>query len=1064
MFPIAREIERRPAIRARRSLELEALEDRTLLDAGFLDPTFGTGGRVLTDFTGSLDNPALAVVRQPDGKLLALGYASNGVTADLALARYNADGSLDAGFGAGGRARTDFGLPWPWQPFLAEPPVGFQLQADDRIAVAAVGRAAGGSSGPSLALARFTAAGALDTSFGSGGKVVRAITPQEIVGRGVVFQPDGKILVASHLAGNPQGPTVFRFLADGVPDTGFGTGGSVTTPLGGNAFLDAAALMPQADGKILHVHVGSVGGLTPINHILIRHNADGSLDTGFGTGGTMIANVGPDLGSTDLGVTLQPDGRIVVVGALGQDFVVVRYTVAGAFDASFGMNGRVTTDFFSGTEVARAVTVQADGRIVVAGRRGPGTQPSVASSFALARYGINGVLDGNFGAGGKVLTSFGSPEHGLINCEANSVVVESDGRVVAAGAAGSVRNFALARYGANGTLDNAFGNHGRVATDFAGSLVDAARAIAIQADGKLVVAGTSSFGRTTHFALVRYLASGALDPTFGTGGRVTTSFDGRSRANAVVVQPDGKIVAAGTTGAAVAVARYNADGSLDGAFSTGGKVTFTFPPGAGFGAGGEAHGLALQADGKLVLVGSCFSIVLARLNANGTLDNSFGSEGRVGACEPFGRNLVVSARVAVRADGKLVVATAVSGTRSGINLTRYNADGSLDASFNNQSAGLGIDLGQNGPGLRIQPDGKILVASSLPTANVFQFLSGVGFGLARFNADGSADTGFGTGGKVALDFAGRDSAADVLVQANGQILVVGWSSALDSDDSNAGLTVTRLFPNGKLNTSFGVAGAVRVAAPSPSSSAAQAALTPDGKLVVVGAALGGATGSDFFAARFDLADTYTTANQRYVGQLYLNLLGRSPDAGGFSAFVGLLDQGAVTRDQLARIVTGSAEYATVLVQGLYRTLLGREADPGGLTAFAGFLGASGSVAQVKAAILGSVEYFENRTDRTNEGLVRALYRDVLGRDAESAGLQIFTQQLAGGTARVQVATQIAGSRESLERVTQGWYRQYLRRGAEPTGLAAFVGFLQAGGSERLAAATFFSSAEFVGGL
>src|SRR5262245_62926541 len=107
MFPTAQGIRRPRTVRARRPLALEALEDRSLLDAGFLDPTFGTGGKVFTDFTGSLDNPALAVVRQPDGKLLALGYAANGATgfdgtADLALARYNADGSLDGSFGTGG--------------------------------------------------------------------------------------------------------------------------------------------------------------------------------------------------------------------------------------------------------------------------------------------------------------------------------------------------------------------------------------------------------------------------------------------------------------------------------------------------------------------------------------------------------------------------------------------------------------------------------------------------------------------------------------------------------------------------------------------------------------------------------------------------------------------------------------------------------------------------------------------------------------------------------------------------------------------------------------------------
>src|SRR5262249_19470563 len=152
-----------------------------------------------------------------------------------------------------------------------------------------------------------------------------------------------------------------------------------------------------------------------------------------------------------------------------------------------------------------------------------------------------------------------------------------------------------------------------------------------------------------------------------------------------------------------------------------------------------------------------------------------------------------------------------------------------------------------------------------------------------------------------------------------------------------------------------------------------------------------------------------------------------------------------------------------VVRGLYAALLGREADPGGLEAFAGFLAGGGAVAQVKAALLGSAEYFQ-KSGGTNDGFVTALYRDVLGRDADPGGPQAVLAQLAGGAARGAVALTVVASRESVERIMQGWYRQYLRRAADPGGLAAFAGFLQAGGREETAVGTFLNSAEFAAGL
>src|SRR6185312_12779398 len=176
---------------------------------------------------------------------------------------------------------------------------------------------------------------------------------------------------------------------------------------------------------------------------------------------------------------------------------------------------------------------------------------------------------------------------------------------------------------AAGDLDGAFGTGGTVTTDFAGN-GDEARAVAVQPDGKIVAAG-GALGATVDFALVRYRPDGTLDATFGTGGKVTTDFGSAEQAFAVAVQPDGKIVVAGGGATGFELARYNADGSLDGTFGAGGKVTTRFGLGLPF---TRAHAIVLQPDGKIVVAGTATSATapdfgLARYNPNGSLDASF---------------------------------------------------------------------------------------------------------------------------------------------------------------------------------------------------------------------------------------------------------------------------------------------------------------------------------------------------------------------------------------------------------------------------------------------------------
>jgi uncharacterized delta-60 repeat protein len=375
-------------------------------------------------------------------------------------------------------------------------------------------------------------------------------------------------------------------------DRGFGGGGTVTTDFAGGPDV-ARALVVQ--GRKLVAAGGAFNSETSDDFGLARYNANGALDRSFGTGGkvttNIIGSISPDAANA---LIQQTDGKLVAAGiTLGPigsfDFALARYSADGALDPSFGTGGTVSTDIGGRPDNARALTQQADGKLVAAGAADTDT----GSDFALARYNSDGTLDPSFGTGGTVTTDIASN----IN-EANALVRQADGKLVAAGfAVGPAGSFdvALVRYSPDGTLDQSFGTGGMVTTDIAGG-DDFARALAVQADGKLVAAGVARTQTgTSVVALARYSPDGTLDPSFGIGGTVTTGLD---LAEALVVQADGKLVAAGVAGQDFGLARYNPDGTLDASFGTGGTVTTDF---AGDSDGAQA--LAVQADGKLVAAG-----------------------------------------------------------------------------------------------------------------------------------------------------------------------------------------------------------------------------------------------------------------------------------------------------------------------------------------------------------------------------------------------------------------------------------------------------------------------------
>jgi uncharacterized delta-60 repeat protein/uncharacterized repeat protein (TIGR01451 family) len=455
-----------------------ALPAAAVAAPGTLDPSFGTGGEVTTDFGGS--DSAEAVAIQSDGKIVAVGGTFSFPSGDFALARYNADGSLDPSFGSGGKVTTDFG--------------GFDaasaavIQPDGRIV------AAGRSGSGDFALARYNTDGSLDTTFGNGGKLTTDFGGFDAA-FGVALQADGKIVAAGQ--GGPGGGfALARYNTDGSLDPSFGSGGEVTTHFT-SGFEVVIAVAIQLDGKIVVTGQTFAGGFQQF--ALARYNTDGSLDTSFASGGIVATNFGFD-SAFGGALAIQPDGKIVAAGRAGTDFLLARYNGDGSLDATFGSGGIVTTDF-GGTvfDAAFGVALQSNGKIVAAGGTFNGfVGPS--ADFALARYNPDGSLDASFGSGGQVTTDFGGFD------VARSVALQADGKIVAAGGTfngfvGPSADFALARYNPDGSLDASFGSGGKVTTDFGG--FDVARSVALQADGKIVAAGTGGAG--SDFALARYL-------------------------------------------------------------------------------------------------------------------------------------------------------------------------------------------------------------------------------------------------------------------------------------------------------------------------------------------------------------------------------------------------------------------------------------------------------------------------------------------------------------------------------------------------------------------------------
>ena len=352
-------------------------------------------------------------------------------------------------------------------------------------------------------------------------------------------------------SGDPAG--IYFDMSSGFGEDSFSSYGKLTTDFGGGS--GGSSVVMQADGKIVVAGTSYASdNISGDDFALARYNTDGSLDTTFSGDGKVITDFGGDDGGNS--VVMQADGKILVVGSTyngsSSDIALARYNTDGTLDTNFSDDGKATTNFGSG----HCVVMQGDGKILVAGSESNDS----GNDFALARYNSDGSLDTTFSGDGKVTTDFGEgDDHGY------SVVMQPDGKIIVAGFDFNYSgDFVLARYNADGTLDTTFSDDGKVVTDFGGD--DYGFSVVMQPDGKIIVAGLRSFD----FAVARYNSDGTLDTTFSGDGKVTTDFGGYDGGYSVVIQADGKIVVAGSSGfsnfissADFALARFNSDGSLD---------------------------------------------------------------------------------------------------------------------------------------------------------------------------------------------------------------------------------------------------------------------------------------------------------------------------------------------------------------------------------------------------------------------------------------------------------------------------------------------------------------------
>ena len=725
---------------------------------GSLDQTFGYGGKVITNISVWEDAKQLAAIRD-DGKIFVVGYIT--ASSQLAVARYNSNGFIDSAFGNAGILTKDFGT-------TSVQCKSILIQNDGKIVVG--GYFSAGINGFGFALIRFDSLGNLDSNFGSGGTSFSNFDGSITA---LAFQSDGKIVASGQIFGNPDYGVV-RYKTNGTVDSSFGSNGVASTD-----FLNSftATSIKVRNGKILVAGTSFNG--SDNDFALARFNSNGSKDLNFGSNGRVLTDFG---NSNDNGnsMVIQKDGKIVVAGfslfSTTSDYTIARYDSNGTLlDNSFGTNG-MTKAGFDNAE-GKSVALQPDGNggenIIMTGDT---YLTATGEDLATVKFTSNGNLDNSFGADGKVTTDLGNAAD-----IANGAVLQDDGKILLAGytSGPSYTNVAIARYNTDGSLDTSFDNDGKVVSNL--GVRTSANSIALLPGNKIVVVGNYRTSETnSDFLISEYDQNGSPDATFQNKGSLTLDISGAKDdfANSVAVQSNGKILVAGSTtgngGSDFALVRLNTDGSLDMSFNSTGIVTADFGNSDDMGSS-----VIIQSDGKIVVAGSSsnglnFDFAMVRYNSDGSIDNNFGSQGKIKIdiqnSEDFEGSEVL------QSDGKIILVgySSIMGGSYNLTMVRFNTNGTIDNSFGTNGkviTNLGTSYGYSNSAV-LQPDGKIDV--------LWNSYNGrdVDFAIVRYNSNGILDQTFGTNGIAVIDFGrSNDVGSSILLQSDGKIVAAGYTGS-----------------------------------------------------------------------------------------------------------------------------------------------------------------------------------------------------------------------------------------------------------------------------------------------
>lgn len=723
---------------------------------GLTDSSYGVNG---LSAPISVSDPR--AVKQPDGKIIIGGHTvskninyspdqprderKTAYNEDFALGRFNVDGSIDKTFGNKGLQKTDFntyydainsiillpdgkilvsGFTALYDPTLDD--LGLYTHLYDRVAVA-----------------RYTNIGLPDLAFGKNGKLITTIRTNDDNSNLLGLQSDGKFIVA---ASDTTGLSIARFTGNGVNDNSF----LFTKKLvrADKSYFSLRSMAIQTNDKIV------LGGLwdntaSQKDFVIVRFAASGGLDNTFGNAGIQTTDFrGYDDFNTSL--VIQNDGKIVAGGfasnGASYGFATSRYNTNGTPDIAYSADGKQLTYHGSNDLRTAAVSLQPDQKIIMAGF--DGTQYFQTTNTLIVRYTAEGNLDKTYNKTGGQIYVFKYGETVF-----TSGISQPDGKFISAGYTwnGTDHDFLVVRYNIDGSLDKTFSGDGIQITNVnASSNINIA--VALQKDGKIVISGSSKNNVNLDFALVRYNNDGTLDNTFSGDGILISDFGGNEYPRALAIQADGKIVIAGSIDSRLAVARYNADGSIDAGFGDGGKNVDAWGR-------GHATSVAIDGNGKIVVsgVGEEDNGAILRFSTDGSLDQTFGDNGVI---QRNSRDFVYDTHIAIQKDNKILFAGIEAydvreGREENVFLLRYNTNGNLDLTFS-EDGGLSLPLPYDSfaasPSVALQTDGKIILSAKVYSYWEYGYRDLVdkphGYVISRIKSNGSFDSTFGRNGLI----------------------------------------------------------------------------------------------------------------------------------------------------------------------------------------------------------------------------------------------------------------------------------------------------------------------------